>query len=568
MPDTGPEREAVLLALERLLAWPDLARSPQLTSFLQYIVQRTLYGQEQSIKAYSIAVDVFGRPAGFDPQLDPIVRVQARRLRALLKQYYATDGVAEPVQIMLPTGRYVPEFVWSRLPNSPPLIVSAPSEPLKTSRRLPPLWASLPIALALLASVAFGINRWSQDDAPVSGALQPPSVTIVEFANLANANSNPPIVSGLAIELVTDLEQFENIEVRYGGASADASHPGADFTLSGVVRGDGNAFQYSALLTETATETVVWNRTISVPTADARQGSILDELSRRFSMTLGSFRGPVHAKANKLALSEQRGTVPASIYYCRSLFYAFRQLAATPVAEAAKRCLGNLPEAERNSGIALALSAVLAAETVPMTAQPSEREQVYQQALADANRAIQAAPVSSFVWEQRAFVQRVMGKFAEALSDYGSALQLNPANTDALAANGSLLVVSGAAEQARPMIKDALEGAPNPPPWYFGGPSVLALLDNDMPRAIDLARRYAQSQRELGPVLGLIAGKRAGDAAMVNLYLPQVMEMPRFRRQGILPRLRERISDPKVIGMIEAGLLAAGLPKDALEQPF
>ena len=111
MTDPAWQREAILTALERLLAWPEIARSPQLGRFLDYIVQRTLEGNEASIKAYSIAVDVFGRAADFDPQADPIVRVQARRLRALLDEYYRGPGLGEATQIRLPVGRYVPEFV-------------------------------------------------------------------------------------------------------------------------------------------------------------------------------------------------------------------------------------------------------------------------------------------------------------------------------------------------------------------------------------------------------------------------------------------------------------------------
>src|SRR5690606_8986340 len=53
----------VLVALETVLGWPPLARSPQLVSLLSYIVRKTLDGEEAGIKAYAIAVDVFGRPA-------------------------------------------------------------------------------------------------------------------------------------------------------------------------------------------------------------------------------------------------------------------------------------------------------------------------------------------------------------------------------------------------------------------------------------------------------------------------------------------------------------------------
>ena len=133
MNNVETDREGVKRALERLLAWPDIARSPQLANFLRYIVDRRLSGDAQSIKAYSIAVDVFGRSPDFDPQADPIVRVQARRLRGLLDQYYRGPGADEPLRIELPIGRYVPEFIDSATePSARPIgaeSVAAPEAP-------------------------------------------------------------------------------------------------------------------------------------------------------------------------------------------------------------------------------------------------------------------------------------------------------------------------------------------------------------------------------------------------------------------------------------------------------
>eukprot|EP01036_Dinobryon_divergens_P048910 gene48911-65582_t len=91
VPNAAPSPEQVRDALDEVLGWQGIARSPQLAELLRYVVEKTLAGEAAGIKAYSIAVDVFGRPLGFDPQVDPIVRVQARRLRTLLEQYYQSD---------------------------------------------------------------------------------------------------------------------------------------------------------------------------------------------------------------------------------------------------------------------------------------------------------------------------------------------------------------------------------------------------------------------------------------------------------------------------------------------
>jgi eukaryotic-like serine/threonine-protein kinase len=90
-----------------------LAKSEQLIRFLQYVVEQTLAGRADHLKEYTIAIEVFRRPETHDPRVDPIVRTEARRLRGRLEQYYATQGLFDPIVIELPKGGYVPIFVAS-----------------------------------------------------------------------------------------------------------------------------------------------------------------------------------------------------------------------------------------------------------------------------------------------------------------------------------------------------------------------------------------------------------------------------------------------------------------------
>jgi len=84
--------------------------SPQLTAFLRFVVEAVLEGNSDRIKGYVIALEVLKRGAKFNPQIDPIVRVEATRLRRTLERYYASAGAEEPVVITLPRGTYVPTF--------------------------------------------------------------------------------------------------------------------------------------------------------------------------------------------------------------------------------------------------------------------------------------------------------------------------------------------------------------------------------------------------------------------------------------------------------------------------
>src|SRR5262249_50089343 len=91
--------------------YPSLAGSSHLRALLSFLVEQTLDGKTAELKEYTIAVEVFGRPASFDPRLNPIVRVQASNLRAKLKQYYADTGSGDPLGIDWPRGTYIPQFI-------------------------------------------------------------------------------------------------------------------------------------------------------------------------------------------------------------------------------------------------------------------------------------------------------------------------------------------------------------------------------------------------------------------------------------------------------------------------
>jgi len=105
-----PAPDEVRAQLERMTTSDDFNRSPQLGAFLRFVVEAVLQGKSDRIKAYTIGVDVLRRDAKFDPQLDPIVRVEATRLRRTIDRYYAGLGAHDAVRIDLPRGSYVPTF--------------------------------------------------------------------------------------------------------------------------------------------------------------------------------------------------------------------------------------------------------------------------------------------------------------------------------------------------------------------------------------------------------------------------------------------------------------------------
>ena len=114
----GPSDDAVREQLTRVLGAPHFSRAHKLAAFLSYVVEETLAGRADRLKAPTIAQAVYERGPEFEPQSDPLVRVEAGRLRGRLGEYYAEAGINDPILIEIPKGAYVPRF--SDLSQPPP----------------------------------------------------------------------------------------------------------------------------------------------------------------------------------------------------------------------------------------------------------------------------------------------------------------------------------------------------------------------------------------------------------------------------------------------------------------
>jgi hypothetical protein len=105
------ESNRVRAQLDRILASAIFIDAERATSLLRFIVDRTLTGRTSEVKESVIAIEVLGRKTSFDSKTDPIVRVEAARLRDRLRDYYHRHGAGDDVLISVPKGGYVPEFV-------------------------------------------------------------------------------------------------------------------------------------------------------------------------------------------------------------------------------------------------------------------------------------------------------------------------------------------------------------------------------------------------------------------------------------------------------------------------
>lgn len=117
--------EEVTAALNAILTTDKFAASPQMSAFLKYVVEQTMIGNTRRIKAFTVGIEALGKPASFDPQTDPSVRVLAKRLRSSLDTYYVQNPETT-VFIEMKPGCYVPKFLLRSEMNSSSNALNAP----------------------------------------------------------------------------------------------------------------------------------------------------------------------------------------------------------------------------------------------------------------------------------------------------------------------------------------------------------------------------------------------------------------------------------------------------------
>ena len=105
--------DTIRAQLEKIRGSARFANSHKLIQFLRLVVEESLAGRGSQIKEYSIGVEVYNRPSGYDPRVDATVRVEASKLRKRLSEYYAGEGQGDPILITIPKGHYAPVFEYA-----------------------------------------------------------------------------------------------------------------------------------------------------------------------------------------------------------------------------------------------------------------------------------------------------------------------------------------------------------------------------------------------------------------------------------------------------------------------
>ena len=266
------DQKAIREQLVRILKSGPFHQSQRRQRFLEYLVNETLAGRGERLKAYNVALEVFDRPETFDPAIDPLVRIEAARLRDKLREYYGTDGQGDPIHIDLPKGSYTPHIGFRQ---------AAVRDP-RSDRRTDPL------------------------DERVALMDERPSLVVLPFVNMSADRAHDYLSDGITENIITGLSRFRDLSViashstfAYKGKALKiqdvASELGVRFVLEGSVQKSSDQVRITAQLIDAITGVHLWAERFDRGVEDIT--TVLDEVTEIIVARLATAYGGRLGKA-------------------------------------------------------------------------------------------------------------------------------------------------------------------------------------------------------------------------------------------------------------------------------
>jgi TolB-like protein len=568
-----PRTADVTAELQRVLASRCFEQADRAKEFLRYVVAETLAGRGERLKGYTIGLEVFRRPASFDAHSDPLVRVEAGRVRRRLTEYYAGEGARNPVRIELTRGGYVPQFNFAhpgiRLPHDAAEPMAAAGAP---RRRLP-----LVAAAATIVVVVAGLALWravgpaATPSAPAERAAAaatttgPPKVLVLPFANLGDGHEY--FAHGITEELTVRLAEFDVRVVVWPRSALDPGAPdgvppvaGVDYVLAGTVRNAADRVSLGVRLLAADTRTPLWHESFDEPAGLDTLFAFQERIAARVAAAVTRPLGPIFrqevARA-KRATPEHLDTYDCvlKLRYYRHTFAAADHGPATDCFRSAIVREPSLADAWAGLGLLYVdehLYGYSATDSpVPALERASEA----------ARRALEIDADSRLASFALAKVRYHEGDRAGFEGAAERLLATTPRFADHLITIGTLLVVLGDAERGLVLVEEAMAfyTPDRPPGLYFVAHALDALARGDYDRAVEHALRIDAAEWPMGSMILAASAGLAGQRETAQRAVQHLLELsPDFPRHA-RSHLEKWHPHETLLARVLEGLEAAGV---------
>ena len=271
--------------LGRLVAGEHFSAASRRGQLLRYLVEHTLKGDADKINEYAIGLDVFQRPASFDPRIESVVRTEFSRLRQRLRDYYAEDGRRDAILIDFPPRSYVASFTFCdasklREPTAFPEPVRAPQLVPPSARGARRNWLIGAIAVPCIAAAGVaGIMLWRQHVTNMLARQPIHAIVVLPFEDYSPNHQDEYIADGITEELTNDLAQWRDLRVvartsafAFKGKGEDVREIGRQLNVDAVLEGsftrDGNQMRVTAQLNRATDGYHLWSHSYETQSDD------------------------------------------------------------------------------------------------------------------------------------------------------------------------------------------------------------------------------------------------------------------------------------------------------------
>jgi tetratricopeptide (TPR) repeat protein len=521
----APSPEDVRSILARVLASGRFVRSRRASQLLSYLVEATLSGRGENIKAFSIAVDVFGKDQSFDADNDTLVRVQAGRLRDMLETYFEGEGRDAPVLITMPRGGYVlhfqtrhismaelplvsgvvPIMAQGRTPAfqmpvevSAPITTSAPVAMGGTAGFLA-RWQGKAVAIALVLLAGLGVLFMREPaPKPVVG-VRPAVIRLLVAKSAGDAHERAVLQSIRAV--ASRFSDFDTIARDEGGTPTSSSWP-EDYRLRIEKNALGETFAISLSAEHVATGTVVGSVRTSLTTR-----SSLDDLLP-LEQALVKLLQPYGA----IYTDYQRRGDYSPVMRCMILREDYIPDQTDERHEKARECAEELIAAGvEDARVYNVLSFMhLEEHTDQRNLRPGDP---LRRAINAAQRAIEISPTSGEAHERLMTVYALTGDFEQMVQAGRRAMVLNPANSSAMDTFAARLNYRGQHAEALKLLLRAEQLQPVAPRWRAYAFFLAYYGQGQTREAIARASTLVGSPNPLYLAARVIVARHQGDAA-------------------------------------------------------
>jgi len=475
--------EACRAQLLLILDSPDFDATGRERRFLSHVVEEALSGRGDRIKAYSIAVEVFGRGEAFDPQTDPIVRIEAGHLRRALEHYYLTAGHMDSILITIPKGGYAPVFALRSQPSLAETQMGVVSQTITS----PPIrWMALllPAMLAVLLAAGASVLAWSWTTVRPN-APETPRLLVEPFDDLTGTAAAAAIATGLKQEIVSQLSKFRDIVVMDSAPKdGDTSTSPARFVLAGSVSTSLDAFLLRVRLINRADDSVLWAENYEGRMKVAELVEAQADIARNVSTSLAQPYGVIFQADANLHVDNPPDDWAA--YSCTLSFYAYRVELNPETRASVRTCLEKAVGRFPNYATAWGLLSLIYIDDYrfefPTDATLSAA--TLDRALAAAGQAVEVDPLNVRGLQGEMLALYFSKEINLALGVGKRGLAINPNDTEFMGEYGQRLAVSGNWHDGCALITEARQKNPRSLGYYEVDLALCSYFSGDYPQAV------------------------------------------------------------------------------------